>query len=101
MFAMMRARPHVRVSDVPPGNRMKPTNPPGREPQVPASPKVNLPPRRSWLIFLALLFVNYLVMRFLFPGPGDPITIPYTVFKEQAAKQNVQAIYSRGTSIEG
>jgi hypothetical protein len=32
---------------------------------------------------------------------GEPITIPYTVFKESAAKGNVVAIYSRGTSIEG
>jgi len=60
-----------------------------------------LPPRRSWLIFLAILFLNYLLMRYLFPGPGEPITVPYTVFKEQVAEGNVAAIYSRGTSIEG
>jgi len=63
--------------------------------------QVGLPPRRSWAVFLALLFVNYLLARHLFPGPGEPITIPYTVFKESAAKGNVVAIYSRGTSIEG
>jgi cell division protease FtsH len=77
-----------------------PTNPdpPKAKPKVP--PQANLP-RRAWAIFLAILFLNYLVARYLFPGAGEPITIPYTVFKEQAAKENVAAIYSRGTSIEG
>jgi cell division protease FtsH len=60
-----------------------------------------LPPRRSWLIFLVLLLINYMVMRYLVPGPGEPITVPYTVFKEEVTKGNVAAIYSRGNSIEG
>ena len=71
---------------------------PNAKPKVP--PQANLP-RRTWAIFLAMLFLNYLVVRYLFPGAGEPITVPYTVFKEQAAKENVAAIYSRGTSIEG
>jgi cell division protease FtsH len=54
-----------------------------------------------WWTFFALLLVNYLVMRFLFPDPDAPVTIPYTVFKEQVAKGNVKAIYSQGVSIEG
>jgi len=75
--------------------------------QGPADPKSNvsgqpkLPPRRAWIIFLVVLFLNYFLVRYLYPAPGEPITIPYTVFKEQAAKGNVAAIYSRGTSIEG
>jgi cell division protease FtsH len=60
-----------------------------------------LPPRRSWLLFVMLLVVNYLLMRYLFPQPGEPVTIPYTAFKEQTAAGNVASIYSRGTSIEG
>ena len=40
-------------------------------------------------------------MRFLLPNPDAPITVPYTAFKEQVAKDNVEAIYSRGESIEG
>jgi cell division protease FtsH len=63
--------------------------------------QANLPPRKAWLIFLGILFLNYLLVRTLFPGSGDPVTIPYTVFKEEAAKGNVAAIYSQGTSIEG
>ncbi len=70
-------------------------------PQTKGGAQPNLPPRRSWLIFLAILFVNYLVMKYLFPGPGEPVTIPYTVFKQEVAKRNVASIYSRGTSIEG
>ena len=54
-----------------------------------------------WWTFFALLLVNYLVMRFLFPDSDAPVTIPYTVFKEQVAKGNVKAIYSQGVSVEG
>jgi cell division protease FtsH len=63
--------------------------------------KPALPPRRSWWIFLAIVFVNYLLVRLFFPGPEAPLSIPYTVFKEEVGKSNVVAIYSRGTSIEG
>ena len=61
----------------------------------------NLPPRKSWLVFLVILLVNYFLVRSLFPAPGDPLTIPYTTFKDQASKGNVASIYSRGTSLEG
>jgi cell division protease FtsH len=65
------------------------------------SKKFNVPPRRAWWTFLALLLVNYFVMRALFPGEDAAATIPYTVFKEEVAKGNVQAIYSQGAGIEG
>jgi cell division protease FtsH len=58
-------------------------------------------PQRAWWTFLALLLANYLVMRLLFPDPDAPVTVPYTVFKEQVAKRNVKSIYSQGVSIEG
>ena len=60
-----------------------------------------LPPRRAWLLFLLVLFGNYLVMRVFFPEADAPVTVPYTVFKEEAAKGNVRSIYSQGASIEG
>jgi len=61
----------------------------------------SIPPRRAWLTFVALLVVNYLVVRALFPGEDAGVTIPYTAFKDEVAKGNVQAIYSQGASIEG
>ncbi|VCU72474.1 ATP-dependent zinc metalloprotease FtsH [Pigmentiphaga humi] len=60
-----------------------------------------MPPRRMWLIFLAVLLVNYVVARYLSGGADEPITVPYTVFKEEVAKGNVTAIYSQGEGIEG
>jgi len=68
-------------------------------PKTAATPK--MPPRRSWAAFVAVLFLNYLLIRFFFPGPDEAITVPYTVFKEEVQKGNVVAIYSQGTSIEG
>jgi cell division protease FtsH len=65
------------------------------------APRITMPPRRTWLIFLVLLLANYLLMRTLAPGADDPLTVPYTVFKAQAASGNVAAIYSQGASIEG
>ena len=80
---------------------MKSTTPATTSQKPAGKTPMSLPPRRAWLIFVVLLFINYLVMRTLFPGAGEPITVPYTIFKDQVAKQNVAAIYSRGTSIEG
>jgi cell division protease FtsH len=60
-----------------------------------------VPPRRAWWTFMALLLANYLLMRFLFPDADAPATVPYTVFKQEAAKRNVKSIYSQGVSIEG
>lgn len=73
-------------------------NPGGGEPTPNPS---NLPTRRTWLTFLAIIALNYLVMRWLVPGPDEAITIPYTAFKEQVGAGNVEAIYSKGASIEG
>jgi cell division protease FtsH len=72
---------------------------PGTKPD--GAKKVNVPPRRAWWTFVALLVVNYLVMRMLFPGDDAAVTIPYTAFKDEVTKGNVQAIYSQGAGIEG
>jgi cell division protease FtsH len=60
-----------------------------------------MPPWRSWLWFAVILIVNYLIMRSLFPSAEEPVKVPYTLFKEQVAADNVQAIYSRGEGIMG
>jgi len=72
------------------------------DPRKPAPP----PPqpgisRRQWIIFLVILAANFLLMRLLLPSPNAPIALPYTAFKEQVEKRNVEAIYSKGESIEG
>ncbi|MFO1310729.1 MAG: ATP-dependent zinc metalloprotease FtsH [Burkholderiales bacterium] len=71
------------------------------KPTPPKPEMKNLPGRRSWLVFVVILLVNWLLVRSLFPGAGDPLTIPYTIFKEQVSKGNVASIYSRGNSVEG
>ncbi|TFW07618.1 cell division protein FtsH, partial [Oxalobacteraceae bacterium OM1] len=73
-----------------------------RRPNGPGLPKPgSMPPRRAWLLFIGILFANYLIMRTFFPGADAPITIPYTVFKQEVQKGNVKSIYSQGASIEG
>ena len=59
-----------------------------------------LPPRRAWLAFLAILLANYLLMRFLFAGP-EAVKVPYSLFRQEVVKSNVERIHSRGESITG
>ncbi len=66
--------------------------------QPPADTPV--PPRRTWLFFAALLLINYLIIRSVF-SVGGPVTIPYTLFKAEAGNGNVEAVYSRGTTLTG
>src|SRR6185436_16941007 len=60
-----------------------------------------MPSRRTWIWFVVLLVANFLVMRALLPEADAPIVVPYTVFKEQAEKGNVQLIHSRGDTVAG
>jgi cell division protease FtsH len=60
-----------------------------------------MPPRRTWTWFIIIILVNFLVVRFLLPREGEPITVPYTLFKQEVTKGNVAEIYSRGESITG
>jgi cell division protease FtsH len=54
-----------------------------------------------WLIFVLVLLANFAITRFFAPSEETPITVPYTVFKQEIAKGNVEAIYSRGADVEG
>jgi cell division protease FtsH len=60
-----------------------------------------MPPRRTWLWLGLILLANVLLGRFLTPAPDTPTTIPYTLFKQEVAKGNVHAIYSRGETLTG
>ena len=74
-------------------------------PTRPGSPKgpppAKMPPRKTSLWFLLILLANFLLSRFLLPSPNAPVTIPYTLFKEEVGKANVQAIHSQGATITG
>jgi cell division protease FtsH len=50
---------------------------------------------------LLVLVANFLLVRALMPSQDTAITVPYTLFKEQVTKGNVQAIYSRGETLTG
>ena len=65
----------TRDSTPEPVNR---ASPPGQQP--------GLPTGWLWLTFAIVLIANYVLMRTLFPGPDDPIAVPYTAFKEEVAK---------------
>jgi len=63
--------------------------------------KMAMPPRRTWTWFIVILLLNFLVVRFLLPRDGEPTVIPYTLFKLEVTKSNVESIYSHGVSITG
>jgi cell division protease FtsH len=60
-----------------------------------------IPPRRTWLWFLGMLAVNYLLVRLFLPSASAPVNVPYTLFKEEVGKGNVKAIYSQGQEVTG
>jgi cell division protease FtsH len=80
------------------GHMDTPRTPSATKPPAPFRPR--LPPGRSWLIFAGLLLINYILVTVIFPRDA-PLSVPYTVFREEAGRNNVTAIYSRGTTIEG
>src|SRR5690554_1577991 len=81
----------------------KGSNPPPTKDPLPSAdkPQSNMPPSRTWLWFLLLLLFNYFLMSTFFPSPDAPVTIPYTLFKEEVFKGNVKSIYSKGETITG
>ncbi|MBN9330167.1 MAG: cell division protein FtsH [Comamonas sp. SCN 67-35] len=60
-----------------------------------------IPPRSNWLVFFLLLALNYYLAGLFFPGSKGPEPISYTVFRAELAKDNVEAIHTKGESIEG
>ena len=65
----------------------------------PAGPQ--MPPRNVWLWFLLILAANFLLVRLFFPGQDDALNVPYTLFRQEVARGNVDAIFSQGQRIEG
>jgi cell division protease FtsH len=87
-----------RANDSTPPGRVPPTN---GGPGAPKTAEAKIPPGKTWLWFMFILLINYLLVRMLMPGGEETMTVPYTVFKEEVRKGNVQAIYSRGDTITG
>jgi len=58
-------------------------------------------PGRMWMWFAIALMANYFITRMLMPGPEAQVTVPYTLFKEEVAKRNVDAIYAQGETLTG
>src|SRR5713226_9400499 len=80
--------------------------PPARPPSQGNTP-VPLPrnPMRSWRFWITLgilLLVNIFVTNVLFaPSQPTTITIPYNVFKQQVAADNVVSVTTTGDAITG
>jgi len=73
-----------------------------RNPTPPSPrPPNRIPPRRAWMWFAIALILNFILARYLLPAGETPLTVPYTLFREQVEKNNVKAIYSRGESMTG
>ena len=88
-----------RHSDAGPAGRVQPGD--TKSAAAKGNDGTTMPPRKMWLWFLFILFINYVLVRLLMPSAEEAITVPYTVFKEEVRKGNVQAIYGRGETITG
>ena len=86
------------VRATPPG-RLPPAD--GRTPARAGAGLTKMPPRRTWLWFLGILLANFLLIQLMKPGAEASITVPYTLFKEEVSKGNVESIYSRGDMLTG
>lgn len=86
-------------SDSAPGGRAQPAN--GRPGSSKAPGQAKMPPHRTWLWFVLVLLANFLLMRLFMPSAEDPVTVPYTFFREEVKKGNIQAIFSQGEIITG
>jgi cell division protease FtsH len=88
----------TRSTSTPPARNQPSNSGPGSQK---AGRLAKMPPRNTWLWFVLILLANFMLMRYLMPSPEGPVTVPYTLFKEQVGKRNVQAIYSRGETLTG
>lgn len=59
-------------------------------------------PRIAWFWFLVVVMVNIWFARsFLRYGADEPVTIPYTLFKAEVERGNVQEVFGKGEFISG
>src|ERR1700674_4229610 len=74
------------------------SSPPGTPTAAPSQPI-----RRwwRWLLFPALLGLNYLLILFVTPGQPQRVELSYTFFKQQVVADNVAQISTRTDTIQG
>jgi len=67
------------------------------------TPPLPAPIRRwwRWLLFPALLGLNYLLIMFVTPGQPQRVELSYTFFKQQVEANNVAQISTRTDTIQG
>ncbi len=88
----------TRKSDAAAGRMQRTERGPG---VAPGGGKAKIPPGRAWLWFAIALLLNFVLARYLVPSGEAPLTVPYTLFKDEVRKGNVKAIYSRGETLTG
>jgi cell division protease FtsH len=89
----------ARKGESAPAGRVQPAD--TRPGAAKGAPPAKMPPGKTWLWFVLALLANFLLVRLLMPGAEAPVTVPYTLFKEEIRKGNVEAIYSQGDTITG
>ena len=60
-----------------------------------------MPPIKTWWRFALILLLNYLLVMLFVPKPVSPVIVPYTFFRQEVGKGNVDAIYGKGEIIAG
>lgn len=67
----------------------------------PSGEKWQWPSGRIWLWILAIIALNYFLGRYFFPGPEAAVKVPYTLFRAEVKKGNVQEIFATGFTVSG
>ena len=96
-----RGRAPARTSRFAPAGGVRPDRPPDGTAAGHGPGQAKMPPRRTLLWFLAILAANFLLLQLMKPRGQPSIAVPYTLFREEVAKGNVEAIYSRGDMLTG
>src|SRR5882672_3407940 len=87
----------------PPGPASSRTPPPPGAPKSPAPQAPNpLRSRRFWITLLVLLAANLFITNVLLaPAQPTTITLPYNLFKQQLAADNIVTVTTTGDAITG
>ncbi len=71
------------------------------KPRTGGGDQPKFPPLNAWMAFALVLILNYIVASLLIGKPEVQVTIPYSLFRAEVTKGNVQQVYSHGDIITG